>query len=94
MEKRYSEFQLMGVEPDTKTFNIMIKSYGKAGMYDKMMSIFRYMKKRFFSPTAVTFNTVIECFGRAGNKEKMGVLFPAYEDSGCETQPHHLLLAS
>jgi pentatricopeptide repeat protein len=29
MEKRYSEFQLMGVEPDTKTFNIMIKSYGK-----------------------------------------------------------------
>ena len=38
MEKSYSEFQLMGVEPDTKTFNI--KSYGKAGMYDKMMSIF------------------------------------------------------
>ncbi|KAG8073153.1 hypothetical protein GUJ93_ZPchr0006g43439 [Zizania palustris] len=27
MERWYSEFQLMGVEPDTQTFNIMVKSY-------------------------------------------------------------------
>jgi pentatricopeptide repeat protein len=75
MEKWYNEFELMRVEPDTKTFNIMIKSYGSAGMYDKMMSIFRYMRKRYYSPTAVTFNIVIECFGRAGNIEKMEYYF-------------------
>jgi len=29
MEKWYDEFQLMGIKPDIKTFNMMIKSYGK-----------------------------------------------------------------
>lgn len=61
----------MGVEPDTQTFNIMIKSYGKANMHEKMMSVLKYMKRRFFSPTAVTFNIIIVCFGRADNIEKM-----------------------
>jgi len=35
MEKWYDEFQLLDVTPDIKTFNMM-KSYGKAGMYDKI----------------------------------------------------------
>lgn len=32
----------------------MTRSYGKAGMHAKMMPIFGYMKKRFFSATVVT----------------------------------------
>jgi len=36
MEKWYDEFQLMDVTPDIKTFSMMIKSFGKAGMYDKI----------------------------------------------------------
>jgi pentatricopeptide repeat protein len=59
----------------------------KAGMYDKMMSIFRYMKKRFFSPTAVTLNTVIECFGRAGNIEKMEYYFRLMKIQGVKPNP-------
>ena len=62
MDKWYGEFQLMGVEPDTRTFNIMMQSYGKANMPEKMMSVLKYMKQRFFSPSAATFNIIIECF--------------------------------
>uniref|UniRef100_A0A0E0K7W1 Pentacotripeptide-repeat region of PRORP domain-containing protein n=1 Tax=Oryza punctata TaxID=4537 RepID=A0A0E0K7W1_ORYPU len=87
MERWYSEFQLMGVEPDTQTFNIMIKSYGNAKMHDKMMSVLKYMKKHFFSPTVVTFNIIIESFGRAGNIEKMEHYFRLMKIQGVKPNP-------
>jgi pentatricopeptide repeat protein len=87
MERWYSEFQLMGVEPDTQTFNIMIKSYGNAKMHDKMMSVLKYMKKHFFSPTVVTFNIIIESFGRAGNIEKMEYYFRLMKIQGVKPNP-------
>ncbi|KAM1049492.1 hypothetical protein ACFX2C_028592 [Malus domestica] len=49
MEKWYDEFQLMGIRPDPKTFNILIKSYGKARMYEKMRSVMEFMKKSAYS---------------------------------------------
>ncbi|RHN66288.1 putative pentatricopeptide [Medicago truncatula] len=38
-----------------KTFNLMIKSYGKAGMYDKIKTVTDFMERRFFAPTIVTY---------------------------------------
>jgi pentatricopeptide repeat protein len=63
MVKWCSELQLMGVEPDTRHS----VSYGKANMLERMMLVLKYMKRRFFSPSASTFNIIMECFGRAGN---------------------------
>jgi pentatricopeptide repeat protein len=87
MEKWYGEFQLMGVEPDTRTFNIMMKSYGRADMPEKMMSVLKYMKQRFFSPSAATFNIIIDCFGRAGNIEKMEYYFRLMKIQGMKPNP-------
>ncbi|XP_078438022.1 LOW protein: PPR containing protein [Wolffia australiana] len=75
MERRYDEFQSMGIEPDATTFNILIRSYGRAGMLSKISLVMDFMKRRFFSPTVVTFNSVIECFGSAGEIEKMEEIF-------------------
>ncbi|XP_020575681.1 pentatricopeptide repeat-containing protein At3g53170 [Phalaenopsis equestris] len=75
MEKRYIEFQHMGIDPDLTTFNILIKSYGKSGMYEKMIRILNFMKKRCFSPTTITFNTLIECFGKGGKIDEMEYYF-------------------
>jgi pentatricopeptide repeat protein len=66
MVKWYSELQLMGVEPDTGHS----VSYGKVNMLERMMLVLKYMKymkRRFFSPSAATFNIIMECFGRASN---------------------------
>lgn len=48
------------------TFNILIKSYGRAGMYQKMESVLDFMRNRFYSPTVVTYNIIIEIFGKVG----------------------------
>ncbi|EFH54164.1 pentatricopeptide repeat-containing protein [Arabidopsis lyrata subsp. lyrata] len=64
-----------GELPDITTFNILILSFGKAGMYKKMSSVMDFMEKRFFSLTTVTYNIVIETFGKAGKIEKMDDVF-------------------
>ncbi|RVW25751.1 Pentatricopeptide repeat-containing protein, chloroplastic [Vitis vinifera] len=38
MEKWYEKFRNFGIEPETRTFNILIGAYGKKRMYDKMSS--------------------------------------------------------
>ncbi|CAN1245007.1 Pentatricopeptide repeat-containing protein At3g53170 [Linum grandiflorum] len=69
MEKWYEEFQLMGVQPDIKTFNILIRSYGKA-------------KKRFFSPTIMTHNIILDTYGKDGRIEEMDQYFKTMKHQG------------
>ncbi|AES69654.1 PPR domain protein [Medicago truncatula] len=56
----------MGVTLDIKTFNMnmMIRSYGKAGMYDKIKNV-DFMERWFFAPTIVTYNIVTEVYDTA-----------------------------
>ena len=68
----YDEFQLMG---QIKTFNILIKSFGKAAMYKKMGSVLKFKEKLFFASTVVTYNIVTEILGKAGKIEKMEEYF-------------------
>ncbi|KAJ3670487.1 hypothetical protein LUZ60_010811 [Juncus effusus] len=82
MEKWYGEFLVIGIEPDVQTFNILIKSYGKYGLYDRMINVLKYMKKRFYSPTVVTYNIIIECFGRNLEIEKMEYNFRVMKIKG------------
>ncbi|XP_021303127.1 pentatricopeptide repeat-containing protein At3g53170 isoform X2 [Sorghum bicolor] len=76
MEKSYSEFQLMGVEPDTKTFNIMIKSYviecfGRAGNIEKMEYYFRLMKIQGVKPNPITYCSLVNGYSKAGLLDKV-----------------------
>ncbi|KAK6121561.1 hypothetical protein DH2020_044699 [Rehmannia glutinosa] len=73
---------LMGLKPDIMTYNILIKSYGTSGLYDKMGRVIDFMEKRFFSPTTVTYNIIIEVFGKAGNIGKMDEIFLKMKHQG------------
>ncbi|XP_074267540.1 pentatricopeptide repeat-containing protein At5g48730, chloroplastic-like [Silene latifolia] len=77
MEKCYEKFLAAGIEPNIKTFNILLDSYGKIGDYEKMSSVMQYMQKYHFSWTLVTYsyNVVIDAFGRAGDLKQMEFLF-------------------
>lgn len=82
MEKWFNEFQAMGLEPDIVTYNILIKSYGKYEMYEKMGRVMDFMRKRFYSPTVVTHNIMIEAFGKAGDIKKMDEFFLKMKHEG------------
>ncbi|XVF21379.1 hypothetical protein REPUB_Repub12eG0085500 [Reevesia pubescens] len=75
MEKCYEKFQNAGIQPNIKTFNILLDSYGKTGNYEKMSAVMEYMQKYHYSWTIVTYNVVIDAFGRAGDLKQMEYLF-------------------
>ncbi|KAJ4847588.1 hypothetical protein Tsubulata_013905 [Turnera subulata] len=54
MENCYDKFQSAGIEPNIKTFNILLDSYGKVGDYKKMSSVMQYMQKYHYSWSIVT----------------------------------------
>lgn len=62
MEKWYEKFRNFGIEPETRTFNILIGACGKKKMYDKMSTVMEYMRKLSFPWTTSTYNNVIEAF--------------------------------
>ncbi|KAK7841835.1 pentatricopeptide repeat-containing protein [Quercus suber] len=64
-----------GVQPNIRTFNILLDSYGKAGEYEKMSAVMEYMQKYQYSWTIVTYNVVIDAFGKAGDLKQMEYLF-------------------
>ena len=48
MEEWYEKFRSYGIEPETRTLNILIGAYGKKRMYDKMSVVMEYMRKLAF----------------------------------------------
>ncbi|KAK7854322.1 pentatricopeptide repeat-containing protein [Quercus suber] len=78
LPKRFSEMESTlsaGVQPNIRTFNILLDSYGKAGEYEKMSAVMEYMQKYHNSWTIVTYNVVIDAFGKAGDLKQMEYLF-------------------
>ncbi|KAF3493259.1 hypothetical protein DY000_02056055 [Brassica cretica] len=74
MESWYNRFQLMGVEPDITTFNVLILSFGKAvietfgkaGRIEKMEDVFRKMKYRGVKPNSITYCSLVDAYSKAG----------------------------
>jgi pentatricopeptide repeat protein len=71
MERWYEKFRNFGIEPETRTFNILIGAYGKKRMYDNMSSVMEYMRKLQFPWTTSTYNNVIEAFADVGDAKNM-----------------------
>jgi pentatricopeptide repeat protein len=42
MENCHEKFQASGITPNIKTYNILLGSYGKAKMYEKMGAVMEY----------------------------------------------------
>ncbi|XP_015062643.1 pentatricopeptide repeat-containing protein At3g06430, chloroplastic-like isoform X2 [Solanum pennellii] len=82
MERWYEKFCNFGIEPETRTFNILIGAYGKRKMYDKMSSVMEYMRKLSFPWTTSTYNNVIEAFSDAGEAKHMEYTFDQMRAEG------------
>ncbi|RVW98086.1 Pentatricopeptide repeat-containing protein, chloroplastic [Vitis vinifera] len=84
MEKCYEKFQSAGIEPNIKTFNILLDSYGKAEKYEKMSAmeyLFRLMRSERIKPSCVTLCSLVRAYGRAGKAEKIGGVLRFIENS-------------
>ncbi|XP_028116565.1 pentatricopeptide repeat-containing protein At1g73710 [Camellia sinensis] len=56
----YRKRDLVGQSKDLAEFNVMVKVYGKAKLYDKALSLFKGMKKRGTWPDECTYNSLIQ----------------------------------
>ncbi|GAU36780.1 hypothetical protein TSUD_213470 [Trifolium subterraneum] len=52
-------------ERDIGEFNVMIKAYGKAKLYDKAVFLFEEMKNQGFCPNDITYNSIIQMLSGA-----------------------------
>ncbi|KAJ0540271.1 putative tetratricopeptide-like helical domain superfamily [Helianthus annuus] len=82
MERWYEKFRNFGIEPETRTFNILIGAYGKKKMYDKMSTVMEYMRKLSFPWTTSTYNNVIEAFSDVGDAKNMEYTFDQMRAEG------------
>ncbi|XP_057955551.1 pentatricopeptide repeat-containing protein At1g73710 [Malania oleifera] len=53
---------LVGQNKDVLEYNVMIKAYGRAKLYDKAFSLFRGMKNQGTWPDECTYNSLIQMF--------------------------------
>lgn len=58
----YRKGDTVGQTKDIVEYNVMIKAYGKAKLYDKAFSLFRGMKKHGTWPDECTYNSLIQMF--------------------------------
>ncbi|KAJ8560960.1 hypothetical protein K7X08_027150 [Anisodus acutangulus] len=85
MEKWYEKICNFGIEPETRTFNILISAYGKKRMYNKMSSVMEYMRKLSFPWTTSTYNNVIEAFSYVGDAKNMEYTIDQMRAEGVKT---------
>ncbi|PHT33145.1 Pentatricopeptide repeat-containing protein, chloroplastic [Capsicum baccatum] len=85
MERWYEKFCSFGIEPETRTFNILINAYGKKRMYDKMSSVMEYMRKLSFPWTTSTYNNVIEAFSDIGDAKHLECTFDQMRAEGVKS---------
>lgn len=57
---------LVGKKMDVMEYNVMIKAYGKAELYEKAFLLFKSMKNRGTWPDECTYNSLIQMFSGGG----------------------------
>ncbi|OIW18799.1 hypothetical protein TanjilG_13551 [Lupinus angustifolius] len=82
MEKWYKKFCNFGIEPETRTFNVLISAYVKKRMYHKMSSVMEYMRKLQLPWTTSTYNNMIEAFADVGDAKHMEYTFDQMRTEG------------
>ncbi|KAJ4729872.1 Pentatricopeptide repeat-containing protein [Melia azedarach] len=58
----YSKRESLGQKKDVVEYNVMIKAYGKAKLYDKAFALFKVMKNHGTWPDECTYNSLIQMF--------------------------------
>ncbi|KAL9367782.1 hypothetical protein Peur_038981 [Populus x canadensis] len=89
MEKWYAEFLLIGLRPDIKTFNILIRSYEKAGVYGKIKADDIETMEEYLSKTKhlriktniITYCSIVSVYSKAGHIMKVDSILRQVENS-------------
>ncbi|KAL3624734.1 hypothetical protein CASFOL_031402 [Castilleja foliolosa] len=72
-------------QKDVLEYNVMIKAYGKAGLYDKAVSLFRGMRNQGTWPDECTYNSLIQMLAGGDlveQAEKARVFLAEMQESG------------
>lgn len=81
----FNRMPMLGCEPDSITFSVLINGYSSAGMVDLGFSVFGRMLKCGIPHNAVVFTTLISGLCQAGNRVSEAVrLFNWMIEMGCK----------
>ncbi|TKY49326.1 Pentatricopeptide repeat-containing protein [Spatholobus suberectus] len=85
----YGERDLAGRKRDVLEFNVMIKAYGRAKLYDKAVSLFRGMKNHGTWPNESTYNSLVQMLSGADLVDQARDLMDEMQEMGfkplCQT---------
>lgn len=82
----YRERDMAGQTRDIVEYNVMIKAYGKAKLYDKAVSLFEEMKNHGIWPDDCTYNSLIQMLSGADLVEQARDLIVEMQEMGFK--PH------
>jgi pentatricopeptide repeat protein len=64
------EMKASGIEPNVRTYTLILSVYGKQGKIDKMLSIFEKMKSSDIKPNHVSYSAIINAYVKAGELQE------------------------
>ncbi|XP_062009601.1 pentatricopeptide repeat-containing protein At1g73710 [Rosa rugosa] len=82
----YRKGDLVGQTKDIVEYNVMIKAYGKARLYDKAFCLFRGMKKHGTWPDECTYNSLIQMFSGGDLVDQARDLLTEMQETGLKPQ--------
>ncbi|XP_050383620.1 pentatricopeptide repeat-containing protein At1g73710 isoform X2 [Argentina anserina] len=82
----YRKGDLVGQMKDIVEYNVMIKAYGKAKLYDKAFSLFRGMKNHGTWPDECTYNSLIQMFSGGDLVDQARDLLTEMQETGLKPQ--------
>lgn len=88
----YGKRDLIGQRKDILEYNVMIKAYGKAKLYDKALSLFKGMRNCGSWPDECTYNSLIQMFSGGDLVEQARELLA--EMQGVGLKPHRLTFSA
>ncbi|KAG5233432.1 pentatricopeptide repeat-containing protein [Salix suchowensis] len=82
----YGKRDLLGPEKGVLEYNVMVKAYGKAKLYDKAFSLFKGMRNHGTWPDEVTYNSLIQMFSGGDLMDQARDLLDEMQGAGFKPQ--------
>ncbi|CAK7349894.1 unnamed protein product [Dovyalis caffra] len=82
----YGKRDLLGQKKDVLEYNVMVKAYGKAKLYDKAFSLFKGMRNHGTWPDEGTYNSLIQMFSGGDLVDQARDLLDEMQGAGFKPQ--------
>lgn len=64
------EMKSAGIEPNVRTYTLILAAYGKQGKIPEMLAIFEKMKEQQIKPNHVSYSSIINAYVKAGQLQE------------------------